>query len=283
MKASKLGLLSGALVLGLAACDIINPPGSNGPTISSFTASPPTISAGASSTLSWTVDSTATSVSISPEPGDVTGDTTATVSPEASQEYTLSAVGPDGTSTETTTVTVITDPGSGGGGSGGGGGGGGTGGPTGTFGVGTSASGTFTSDSDDTGGRITTNDDERVIAVSGGGTFYAQVQYSDPDGISKVDVLLVNSAPGGIRGALSTTEPRAGFTLAGEPTGECADLSSNPTEVTCVYAISVAPGTLDIEQLPDAGNEFAYVFRTEVTDASDKLNGTSNRGYVNIE
>lgn len=280
MKASKLGLLSGALVLGLAACDLINPPGSNGPTISSFTASPAVVDAGDTTTLSWTVDSTATSLSISPRIGAVTGTSVETSSISATTEYVLTATNAAGDSSTRSTTVTLNDGGSSvpkpppGGGSDG---------PTGTFGVSDMASGPFSSDSDDTGGRIISNDDERIVTVSDGGTFYAQVQYSDPDGISKVDVLLVNSAPGGIRGALSTTEPRAGFTLAGEPTGDCSDLSSNPTEVTCVYAISVAPGTVDIEQLPDAGNEFAYVFRTEVTDALDNLNGTSNRGYVDIQ
>lgn len=280
MRASKLGLLSIALVSGLAACDLIagpGPGGGDGPTISSFTASPAVVDAGDTTTLSWSVDSTATRLSISPGIGTVTGTSVETSSISSTTTYTLTATDAEGgSSTRTTTVTVEdgnssvpTPPG-----------GDGTGGPTGTFGVSTSASGPFDSDA---GENIVGNDDERIISVSGGDTFYAQVQYSDPDGISDVDVLLVNSAPEGIRGPLSTTEARAGFTLAGEPTGDCGDLSGNPTEVTCVYAISVEPGIVDIELLPGSGNEFAYVFRTEVIDAAGNLNGTSNRGYVNIE
>ena len=150
--------------------------------------------------------------------------------------------------------------------------------PTGTFGVSTSASGPFDSDA---GENITDDGDERIITVSGGDTFYAEVAYADTDGIAGVTLLLVNDEPAGLEGPLSST-PQGGFTV-GEPTGECADLSDTPESVTCVYPITVAPGTPDIEELPGAGDEFAYVFRVEVTDTTGATSGISNRGYVNVE
>ena len=277
MKASRLGFLSIALTLGLAAC--LEPDGPNvgaGPAINSFTATPATIDAGQSSTLTWDVDSSATSISISPDVGDVTGDAGATVTPSATTEYTLTAAGPDGNSEAITTVTVE-DTGTGG--PPGNGDGDGTGNPAGSFGVSTSASGPFDSDAD---GNITSNDDERIITVSGGDTFYAQVAYADSDGISDITLRLVNSAPADLNGDLSST-PQGGFTL-GEPTGGCDDLSSTPTTVTCVYPITVAAGTPDIEELDGAGNEFAYVFRVIVEDtAGNGADSISDRGYVNIE
>jgi hypothetical protein len=152
-----------------------------------------------------------------------------------------------------------------------------TGAPTGTFGVSESPTGPFLNDRPE---GIQSDDDDRIITVSGGETFYAQVDYADSDGITSVRIDLVNSEPEGIRGPLSS-EPRAGFTI-GEPTGDC-DLASTPTEVTCVYPITVAPGTPDIEDLPGSGDEFAYVFRTYVTDTLGNESAEGIRGYVNIE
>lgn len=284
MKASRLGFLSIALTLGLAACGdgIGTGPGAGpGPAINSFTATPATVSAGQSSLLTWDVDSSATSISISPDVGDVTGETSITVTPSASQEYTLSAVGPDGTSEATTTVTVDDGNGSGGDDTPPPPPPGDPSAPMGTFGVSETADGTFTSDSGEMGGIITDNSDPRILTVSGGDTFYAQVAYADSDGISDITLRLVNSAPGGIKGDLSST-PQGGFTV-GEPTGDC-DLSSTPTTVTCVYPITVAPGTLDIEELDGSGDEFAYVFRVIVEDTTGAgLGEISDRGYVNIE
>lgn len=79
-----------------------NPPNS-APTIASFTASPATISVGASTTLSWTV-SDATSLSISGV-GTVTG-TSTTVAPTNTTVYTLTATNSYGSTTANVTVTV---------------------------------------------------------------------------------------------------------------------------------------------------------------------------------
>jgi len=75
------------------------------PVISSFTAQPASIPTGRSSTLSWTV-SNATSLSIDQGIGDVTGRTTATVTPGADTTYTLRVAGPGGTATRSTAVSV---------------------------------------------------------------------------------------------------------------------------------------------------------------------------------
>ena len=271
MNAGKLGLLSVGLIFSLAACDLL--PG-GGPTISSFTATPSTIMSGDSSTLTWSVDSP-TSISISGGVGDVTNDASATVTPSMTTEYTLTATSATGTSTRKTTVTVS------GGSDSGGGGGTGSGDPAsapeGDFGVSTSTSGTFYNDTGDQG-PITGDDDTRVISVAAGSTFYAQVDYTDPDGIASINIILQNGSPDGLRGPLSST-PRGGFTV-GEPTG--CDLSSSPTEVTCVYPITVEAGTVDISELDGAGSEFAYVFRANVYDSLSNSVLGSERGYVNV-
>lgn len=76
-----------------------------GPVISGLKATPATIAAGDSSTLSWTV-SNATSVSIDKNVGTVSG-SSVSVSPTASTTYTLTATGPGGTKTATVTVNLV--------------------------------------------------------------------------------------------------------------------------------------------------------------------------------
>jgi len=75
------------------------------PVISSFSASPTSIAAGGSSTLSWSV-SNATSLSIDQGVGSVTGLTSIAVSPTVDITYTLTATGPGGTATRSITITV---------------------------------------------------------------------------------------------------------------------------------------------------------------------------------
>ncbi len=77
---------------------------SAGPIISSFSASPSSITAGQNSPLSWSV-SGATSLSISPGVGTVAG-SNVNVSPANTTTYTLQALNSAGSSTSTTTVTV---------------------------------------------------------------------------------------------------------------------------------------------------------------------------------
>jgi len=78
------------------------------PVVSYFTASPGSITAGGSSTLSWSV-SGATSLSIAPG-GAVPASGTATVSPGSTTTYTLTATGAGGTTIRTVTVTVSAAP-----------------------------------------------------------------------------------------------------------------------------------------------------------------------------
>ncbi|HYU15937.1 MAG TPA: DUF4038 domain-containing protein [Candidatus Acidoferrum sp.] len=77
------------------------------PTIESFAASPVVIEAGSSSTLTWSVEG-ATTLTIDPDVGDVTGLTSKEVSPTETTTYTLTAANASGSSTATTTVVVGT-------------------------------------------------------------------------------------------------------------------------------------------------------------------------------
>ena len=85
-----------------ATVTVIPPP----PPAITFTASPPAILAGGSSTLSWNVTG-ATTVSINNGIGTVAASGTQSVSPAATTTYTLSATGPGGSNTGTATVTVV--------------------------------------------------------------------------------------------------------------------------------------------------------------------------------
>lgn len=74
------------------------------PTLTSFTASPSTVVAGQSTTLAWVVNG-ATSLSISPGIGAVTG-SSVTVAPATTTTYTLTATNAGGTTTKKVSVTV---------------------------------------------------------------------------------------------------------------------------------------------------------------------------------
>lgn len=80
------------------------PPPSPAPTISSFSASPSSITSGQSSTLSWSV-SGATSLSINQGVGTVSG-TSRSVSPTQTTTYTLTATNSSGSNTSQVTVNV---------------------------------------------------------------------------------------------------------------------------------------------------------------------------------
>src|SRR6056297_545469 len=85
----------------LSACNGITP---TSPTINSFTASPPGIASGDSSTLSWSVTD-ADTLSINQGIGTVTG-TSITVSPTTTTTYTLTATNAAGSVTQSVIVTV---------------------------------------------------------------------------------------------------------------------------------------------------------------------------------
>ncbi len=78
------------------------------PVIAAFTASPPSITAGNTATLSWTV-SGASSLSLAPGVGAVTG-TSTSVSPATTTTYTLTATNADGSTSQSQTVTVTPTP-----------------------------------------------------------------------------------------------------------------------------------------------------------------------------
>lgn len=95
------------------------------PVINSFTANPSSITSGNSSLLSWSV-SGASSTTLDNGIGDVSDQTSTTVSPSQTTTYTLTVTDSVGSST-TAQATVTVAPASSGGGSSGGGGGGGGG------------------------------------------------------------------------------------------------------------------------------------------------------------
>ncbi|MBI4912223.1 MAG: hypothetical protein HY823_05760 [Acidobacteria bacterium] len=105
------GILLAALALLASACGGGGSGGGGGtppPTIASFSAAPASISAGQSSTLSWSV-SGATGLNVAPGPGSVSG-TSVSVSPGATTAYTLTASNAGGSASATTTVTVVPLP-----------------------------------------------------------------------------------------------------------------------------------------------------------------------------
>lgn len=91
------------------------------PTITAFTASPPSVSVGGTTKLSWTVTGTPTALAIDQGVGDVTGFTSRTVTVNANTTYTLSATNASGVSNAQVSVTThpaqlhlqYTDPSSG--------------------------------------------------------------------------------------------------------------------------------------------------------------------------
>jgi hypothetical protein len=86
----------------LVACQPAGPP-----QIVSLTADPPAISAGESSTLRWLVTG-ADTLALAPGVGDVSGTSSAVVTPATTTTYTLTASGTGGTVTDDVTVTVDT-------------------------------------------------------------------------------------------------------------------------------------------------------------------------------
>ena len=147
-----------------------------------------------------------------------------------------------------------------------------------SFGVSSDQEGPFQSDAGD---NITSATDERVLNVSAGSTFYAQVMYSGPAPVTGVTIYLANSSPAGFRSDLVPGTAVNGFTL-NEPVGGCAT-DGTQTSVTCTYPITVAAGTPNITGLEGSGSEFAYVFRTRIMDTSggDPYDQPP-RGYVTV-
>ena len=264
-------------LISLAGCGFFggqDETNTSAPTITSFTASPNTIATpGESVTLNWTVSGPVTRLEIDQGVGQVSG-TSQTVNPMVTTTYTLTASNSAGESrksaevtvTDTTTPPPIQPP---------------TGSdvtdPTGTFGVSDSPTGPF---DNDVGNSITSPDDDRVVKLEPGDTFYAQVQYEDPSGIADIIVRLYNRSPAGLSGDLVRGVDVGGFTLVG-PVSDC-NPAARPTSVNCIFEITVGDDVLNIDQLPGVVNEFAYVFRTLVTDGVGNLSDTPPRGYVTV-
>ena len=256
-------LVLGALALLLTACPGISGGSTGKPQITSFTATPNSVAAGAQVTLSWVVTGSLTSLTIDNNVGSVTG-SSQTVNPITSTTYTLTATNSSGSDTATVPVTVggtVPPP---------------TGGSASlTFGVSTTQAGPFQNDA---GSNITSASDPRVVSVAAGNTFYAQVNYSGPTPVTAVTIYLANRNPAGFQADLVQGSAVNGFTLGAELTG-CA-LNGTQTSVTCVYPIKVAAGTPNITGLTGSGTEFAYVLRSRVTDTAGTVTAQAVRGYV---
>lgn len=266
------GAFAALLAVALAGCDLFGggpEPTVEPPEITSFTASPTTISApGQQVTLSWQLSGAVTSLTLDPGGLAVSGNST-TVNPTQSTTYTLTARNSAGSDNAQVPVTLddgTTPPPPGPDATP----------PTGNFAVGPTANGPFTNDRAE---NITGPNDERVLQLEPGDSFFAQVSYSDPSGITDIEVRLVNRNPPGIAGTLTEGQSVSGFTLVGPVNSGC-DLSSTPVSVTCVYQIDVGDDVVNIDQLLGAADEFAYVFRTYVTDAVNNTSQEPIRGYV---
>lgn len=257
------------------------------PRIEQFTASSPDVSSGEPVFLSWRLSGAeARSVQVVSEAGTATISGNALkVEPTLSGVYTLIAQNRQGSDQREQAVqvqgvqgvTVAGLPESGGAPSGSGGAAGADAGePEGSFGVSLNPDGPFISDE---AGSITDLQDERVVRVPPEGEFFAEVTYRDPDGIAGVTLNLVNSAPEGLSGTLSPDQPP--FSVVDAPTGTC-DLGLLPTAVRCLYRVRVAEDARNISELPGAGDEFAYVFRVQVSDGAGDYANEAVRGYVAV-
>lgn len=193
--------------------------------------------------------------------------------PTLSGLYTLVAQNRVGSVQETRLVQVDAPPSSSEGGASGGAAGD-AGLPEGGLGVSLDPSGPFVSDE---ASGILGPDDERVLRVTPGGEFFAEVYYTDPDGIAEVSLYLANGRPEGLSGTLLPDQPP--FEIIGAPTGDCR-LGRLPTAVRCVFRVRAAEDALNISLLPGAGDEFAYVFRSRASDGQGNLANREVRGYV---
>ncbi len=262
-------------LISLVGCGIFGgeETNTNPPVITSFTASPSTVTtAGESVMLNWAVSGPVTGLEINQGVGQVSG-TNTTVNPTVTTSYTLTARNSAGNSRRSVEVTVtgVTDPpvdplpGVD------------TTPPAGTFSVGEEATGTFTNDA---ASNIASPDDERVVKLRAGDTFYAKVSYSDDSGIAGIAVRLNNRNPPGLAGDLVRGQSVGGFVLVG-PTTNC-NLATLPTSVDCTFEIRVDEDVENIDQLEGSANEFAYVFRTYVTDGANNRSDALPRGYVTV-
>ncbi len=287
-----LSTLVAALVGGLLGYASPSAPGTQpAPRITSFRTSHTSIRSGESVSLTWqlaggqpqTVRLSSASGTLTPQGNAVT------LTPDVSQTYTLVVENRQGSDQKNLTIEVlgrtaqVTSQSALSGGPAsevavsGGGSSGGAAAPTlpdGTFGLSLEPDGPFLSDE---AGGMENSQDRRIVRVAPGGVFFAEVAYQDPEGIARIDVMLVNRNPRDLSGNLSPT--RRPFTLVGAPTGNCK-LAERATAVRCRYRIRVGPNARNISALPGAGDEFAYVFRVRVQDGAGDTVNKMVRGYV---
>jgi len=250
-----------------------------GPRIERFVASSPAITTGEAVTLSWELGGSAprTLRLVAADETRVVAGDVVRLEPALSQVYTLVAQNRAGSEQRERFVQVRgAAPVQGTGGAASGGSGEEASEPEGSFGVSLSPGGPFVSDE---AGGIENLSDERIVRVPPGGEFFAEVSYRDPDGIAGVALNLVNSDPEGLSGTLSPDRPP--FSVVGAPTGTC-NLGQLPTAVRCLYRIEVAEDARNIDALPGAGDEFAYVFRVRVSDGLGNVANEPVRGYVEV-
>ncbi len=113
-------------------------------------------------------------------------------------------------------------------------------------------------------------DELNPITITAGGSFYLQLNFTDPDGVSAAQVELRNSAAAG-------TLPTGPFTVAAS---DCeAALASAPTDLTCTLTVSIAP---DTQNIGEAG-ETAYAFRPLVTDTLGNSELVTSWAYLIVE
>lgn len=251
------------------------------PGIEAFRASSTTLISGEPVTLSWGLRGRADTVLVSADQIRVVSGGSVTLEPTLSAVYTLVAENRQGSDQQEQLVRVqgvklASLPGSGGAASGGGSGNNEASTPEGSFGVSPAPDGPFVSDE---AGGIENLRDERVVQVPPGGEFFAEVDYRDPDGIAGISLNLVNSTPAELSGTLSPDQPP--FSVVDAPTGRC-NLGLLPTAVRCLYRIRVAEDARNIDELPEAEDEFAYVFRVRVTDGLGNYANEAVRGYVAV-
>ena len=115
-----------------------------------------------------------------------------------------------------------------------------------------------------------TGDTLNAVTVPAGSTFYLELTFADPDGISSAQVYLRNSADAG-------PLPTGPFTVASNDCETAVELV--PTELTCTVAVTVAPDAQNIQQ----PGETAYAFRPFVSDTAGNDTLAFSWAYLNVE
>lgn len=115
-----------------------------------------------------------------------------------------------------------------------------------------------------------TIDEQNLITLPAGSTFYLQIKATDPDGITGASVELRNSDVAG-------TLPTGPFSVAAS---DCeAQVAAVPTELTCTVSVTIAPDATNIVQ----EGETAYAFRPRITDAAGNSDLAYSWGYLTIQ